>query len=265
MKFTLVVAAFAATVSAVTPPNYTQQPSGNPITTPGLGERVPVGQVFTISWQPTTQKPVSLMLLHGCPNNCKPIATLAEGIPNSGSLPWTPEDGLVDDDAYGLLIVVEGTGEYQYSTQFGVKNEGPKPQPPKSTKPAEKPTWVPQPSKPVTHIIDTASSTPVPSSGVVTLTTSVCPPSATTVPGVPQPTGSMPIPGTPQPTGSVPIPGTPQPTGGNPGPAPAPSGTTAPMPPPGSTNTPPPFNNGAGRVGAGLGAAFLVLAAAFAM
>ncbi|EFE41204.1 extracellular serine-threonine rich protein [Trichophyton verrucosum HKI 0517] len=255
MKVTLVVAALAAAVSAVTPPNYSLPPSGNPIGTPGLHEKVPVDKPYAITWQATTESHVSIMLLHGCPKNCNPVQTLAENIPNTGSLSWTPSSDLTGDDSYGLVIVVEGTGQYQYSTNFGIENHSPKPQPPKSTTPAEKPTWTPQPSKPVTHIVEASSSTPVPSGGVITLTTSICPPSATT----------STVPGVPQPTGSAPVPGTPHPTGGNPGPAPAPSGSGAPVPPPASTNTPPPFNNGAGRVGAGFGAALLVVAAAFAM
>ncbi|EFR03106.1 extracellular serine-threonine rich protein [Nannizzia gypsea CBS 118893] len=249
MQFTLVVAALAAVASAVTPPNYSQSPSGNPIFTPGSQELVPAGSPYTISWKPTTQRPVSVMLLHGCPKNCMPVATLAEGIPNTGSLPWTPSTSLVGDSAYGLLIVVEGTGEYQYSTNFGIKNDQPHNPPKHSSVPAEKPTWTRQPSAPATHIV-VSSTAPASTGGVITLTTSVCPPTSTAT-------------AAPYPTGGSSVPGTPQPTGGNP--APVPTGTGAPVPPPAATFTPPPFNNGAGRVGAGVGAALLVVAAAFAL
>lgn len=237
MKLSLVVAALAAVASAVTPANYANPPSGNPIYKPGLSERVPVGQPYTVTWDPTTQGPISILLLRGPSTNCVPIGTIAEGVPNTGSFTWTPSTDLEDDTSrYGIQIIVEGTGEYQYSTQFGIKNDGhQKPSKPSST--AEKPTWTRLPSAPATHIV-------VPSStgGVVTLTTSVCPPTGTAVPSAPFPTSSQPAPGTPQPTG-----------------------TGAPLPPPSATATPPPFNNGAGRLGAGLGAALFLVAAAFAM
>ncbi|KAK2875963.1 hypothetical protein FQN49_001484 [Arthroderma sp. PD_2] len=234
MKFTLIVAAFAAVVSAVTPPDITKPASGNTIFTPGLNEQVPAGKPFSITWKPTTHGKVSILLLRGPSTNVKPIATIADSIENTGSFTWTPSNTLENDVThYGIQIIVEGTGQYQYSTQFGVKNDAPIV--PKPSAPAT-PTWTGrQPTAPVTHIVDVPTSvggTAVPT-GVVTLTTSICPPTET---GVPQPTG------TGVPTGSLP-----------------------PPPPPGTTATTPPFNNGAGRVSAGVGAAVLAIAAAFAL
>lgn len=52
-----------------------------------------------------------------------PILTIADGIPNSGSYVWAvPSDLQPDTSYYGIELIVEGTGEYQYSPQCGVSN-----------------------------------------------------------------------------------------------------------------------------------------------
>ena len=52
-----------------------------------------------------------------------PIACITESIPNTGKFVWTPSTSLEPDVThYGLQIIVDGTGEYQYSTQFGISN-----------------------------------------------------------------------------------------------------------------------------------------------
>jgi len=54
-----------------------------------------------------------------------PIATLVEGLDNTGTFSWTPSLDLEDDVThYGLQLIVEATGQYQYSTQFGISNPG---------------------------------------------------------------------------------------------------------------------------------------------
>ncbi|KAJ5130329.1 uncharacterized protein N7515_006368 [Penicillium bovifimosum] len=123
MRFSIatVFTGLAALATAYTTPDYTKDPSGNAIVSPGLNEIVPEGKTYTIKWEPTTQGPVSLILLRGPSTNVKPLKTLAESIPNSGSFKWTPGTDLeADTTHYGLLLVVEGTGQYQYSTQFGI-------------------------------------------------------------------------------------------------------------------------------------------------
>jgi hypothetical protein len=116
------IAALAAFVSAVAP-NYSQSPSGNPISLPGLGEQVPVGKPYTITWQPTTPGTVSLTLVRGPSNNVTPLLNIAQSIPNTGSFVWTPPTTLQNDVThYGLLLVVDATGQYQYSVQFGISN-----------------------------------------------------------------------------------------------------------------------------------------------
>ncbi|GFF51648.1 uncharacterized serine-rich protein C1E8.05 [Aspergillus udagawae] len=118
-----VVSCLAALAMAATKPDYTQDPTGNAIVKPGLNEQVPAGKPYTIEWDPTTTGPISLVLLRGPSNNVVPIATLADNIPNSGSFSWTPSTSLEPDTThYGLMLVVEGTGQYQYSTQFGISN-----------------------------------------------------------------------------------------------------------------------------------------------
>jgi hypothetical protein len=53
-----------------------------------------------------------------------PIQTLAEGINNSGSFAWTPASSLeADSSRYGLQLIDDVTGQYQYSTQFGISKE----------------------------------------------------------------------------------------------------------------------------------------------
>ena len=121
---TALLSAMAVLASAYTQPDYNKPPSGNAITKPGLHDLVTAGKPYTIEWEPTTKGPISLVLLRGPSNNVQPIDTLADSIENSGHFDWTPSADLKPDTThYGLLLVVEGSGQYQYSTQFGVKNE----------------------------------------------------------------------------------------------------------------------------------------------
>ncbi|KAJ5678855.1 hypothetical protein N7462_007099 [Penicillium macrosclerotiorum] len=115
------VTVFAGLATAYTQPDYSQDPTGNPILTPGLNEQVPEGKPYTITWTPTAGDKVSLVLLRGPSTNVQPLETIVEDIDNSGSYTWTPSTSLTPDTThYGLLLVVEGTGQYQYSTQFGI-------------------------------------------------------------------------------------------------------------------------------------------------
>ncbi|KAI9376530.1 Ser-Thr-rich glycosyl-phosphatidyl-inositol-anchored membrane family-domain-containing protein [Aspergillus egyptiacus] len=128
MRFTTTTlfSTLLALAAAYTTPDYSQPPSGNAILKPGLGELVPVGKPYTITWEPTTEGQISLVLLRGPSTNVVPIETLAENIPNDGEYSWTPSAELEPDTSrYGLLLVVESEpnkGQYQYSTQFGIRN-----------------------------------------------------------------------------------------------------------------------------------------------
>jgi hypothetical protein len=125
--FTAGLAAFAPLVSAYTTPTG-DAPKGNPIAQPGLNTIVPVGSPFTISWDPTTQGTVSLILLKGPAENLQFVEAIAEMIPNSGSYSWKPENSLVASEGakgYGIQLIDDATGQYQYTTQFGISNDSP--------------------------------------------------------------------------------------------------------------------------------------------
>ena len=123
--FTAGLAALAPLVSAYTTPTGAG-PEGNPITRPGLNTIVPVGQPFTITWEPTTEGTVSLVLLKGPAENLIPVYAIAEKIENSGSYTWDPASTLEASEGakgYGIQLIDDKTGQYQYTTQFGISND----------------------------------------------------------------------------------------------------------------------------------------------
>lgn len=123
MRFTTatILSTLAAFAAAYTQPDYSEAPQGNPIAYPSLNEQVPEGTPFKIQWDPTLGDKVSLVLLRGPSTNVVPLETIVENIDNTGSYMWTPSTSLtVDTTHYGILLVVEGTGAYQWSTQFGI-------------------------------------------------------------------------------------------------------------------------------------------------
>jgi Ser-Thr-rich glycosyl-phosphatidyl-inositol-anchored membrane family len=69
---------------------------------------------------------VTLLLLRGPSANVVPILTIAETTPNTGSYVWSsvPTDLEPDTTGYGIQLIVEGSGAYQYSPQCGVQNDG---------------------------------------------------------------------------------------------------------------------------------------------
>ncbi|KAL8737520.1 MAG: hypothetical protein Q9181_001598 [Wetmoreana brouardii] len=97
--------------------------AGNPIHRP-LNEVVTAGTPFTITWTNTTAGPVSLELLRGPSTNVVPIGCIAENIPNTGAFVYTFPTSLTPDVThYGLRIIDDKTQEFQYSTQFGIRND----------------------------------------------------------------------------------------------------------------------------------------------
>lgn len=116
------VALFAGLAAAVHAP--VGEPLGNPISAPVV-EIVPACTAYTIKWTPTTPNTISIVLLRGPSTNVVPHgAPLAEGIANSGSFVWTPASSLeADTSRYGLQLIDDITGQYQYSTQFGISKE----------------------------------------------------------------------------------------------------------------------------------------------
>ncbi|KAL8719698.1 MAG: hypothetical protein Q9225_003330 [Loekoesia sp. 1 TL-2023] len=116
------LASLAAAQTCSTKP-VGDNPVGNPIHAP-LNQIVPAGTPFTITWTPTTTGTVSIVLLRGPSTNVQPIGCLADNIANTGTFVWTPSSNLeADVTHYGLQIIVSGTGQYQYSTQFGISND----------------------------------------------------------------------------------------------------------------------------------------------
>ncbi|KAK5134040.1 hypothetical protein LTR08_007045 [Meristemomyces frigidus] len=99
------------------------EPVGNPISLPGLNSVVPAGQAYTVTWQPTTAGTVTLVLLKGPSTNAIPQYAIVEKIPNSGSYSWTPSTDLAPGQTgYGIELIDDATGQYQYTTQFGISN-----------------------------------------------------------------------------------------------------------------------------------------------
>lgn len=118
------LACFAPLASAYTTPTGTE-PKGNPISQPGLNSIVDVNSDFVITWEPTTEGTVSLVLLKGPANNLVPVYAIAEEIENSGSYTWDPKKTLEPSGGakgYGIQLIDDKTGQYQYTTQFGISN-----------------------------------------------------------------------------------------------------------------------------------------------
>ncbi|PIA88725.1 hypothetical protein CB0940_07570 [Cercospora beticola] len=103
------------------------KPEGNPISQPGLNSVVPVGEGFTVTWEPTTEGTVTLLLLKGPSSNAVPQYPIVEKIENKGTYVWTPSTDLEPTEnaqGYGIQLIVDATGQYQYTTQFGISNPG---------------------------------------------------------------------------------------------------------------------------------------------
>lgn len=98
-------------------------PEGNPIALPGLNDVLPVGVPYTITWEPTTPGTVTLLLLKGPSENAVAQYAIAEGVNNVGTYVWVPEENLAPGQTgYGVQLIDDATGQYQYTTQFGIEN-----------------------------------------------------------------------------------------------------------------------------------------------
>ncbi|KIV93779.1 hypothetical protein PV10_04967 [Exophiala mesophila] len=102
-----------------------------PLLTPDLTSPVTQGETYKVTWDPedhdTDGVTVSLVLCHGPSSNCVPFDdAIVEGVPAARKFfDWTVPSDLAPgkqatDTGYGMLIIVDGTGEFQYSTQFSV-------------------------------------------------------------------------------------------------------------------------------------------------
>ncbi|RPB18435.1 hypothetical protein L211DRAFT_854131 [Terfezia boudieri ATCC MYA-4762] len=120
-----VLSAVAGIASAWTQP--VGSPTGNPIARPTLHEKVPVSKPYTITWKPTLhpEGTVTLLLVKGPSDNVVPQYAIVEKTPNNGHYTWTPDASLPDSsEGWGIQLIVDSTGEYQWSTQFGFSNSG---------------------------------------------------------------------------------------------------------------------------------------------
>lgn len=95
-----------------------------PLLTPDLTSPVTQGQTFTVTWDPqshpTDGVTVSLVLCHGPSTNCVTSSSaIVEGVPaGQKSYSWTVPCDLAagqqsTETGYGMLIIVDGSGEYQ--------------------------------------------------------------------------------------------------------------------------------------------------------
>jgi hypothetical protein len=239
MKFNLITVAAALVSVAAAWTTPVGEPKGNPITEPGAQTIVKAGEPFEIKWNPTTTGTVTLLLLRGPSTNVVPLYAIVEKTPNSGSYKWTPSTSLEDDVThYGIQLIDDATGQYQYTTQFGVSNKNPKPE---ESKPEES---KPEESKPSAPPV--ASDYPV-SSGMPTVTYSTRYETVTHCPCTAGSSGLPPYPGT---NTTVPTYGVPSVT-------------------PVATNTPPPIDEYHGNSASSMkvgGTVFAVAAAvAFAL
>ena len=128
MRSFLIAGGLVAAVQAFTPPTTA---TWGPLTKPDLSNPVTQGETFEITWDPeshpTDGVTVSLVLCRGPGSNCVTDSTaIVEAVPASAkSYSWAvpcdlPAGTQSTDTGYGMLIIVDGTGEFQYSTQFSV-------------------------------------------------------------------------------------------------------------------------------------------------
>ncbi|KAI5777951.1 hypothetical protein EDC01DRAFT_676063 [Geopyxis carbonaria] len=128
MKFSLFAGVAAALATMVAAQN---QLPGNAVYTPNLSAPATAGTPTQIKFDGTGLKTVSLILLKGPSINVLPIGTIASGIPvhdGDNFFSWIPGMDLenLPNEGYGIKLVDDATGNFQYSTQFGIKNDAPK-------------------------------------------------------------------------------------------------------------------------------------------
>jgi len=119
-----VLAIVAGTAAAVNGYTLTTQLTGNPVLTPNNngGAEPVLGQTYTITWDGTgLSNTVDLALCQGPGTACNVIANIAQ-TSNTNSYSWSVPCSLTattSNAGYGILLIDDATGMYQYSTQFG--------------------------------------------------------------------------------------------------------------------------------------------------
>lgn len=215
MKFSLFAGAAAALASMVAAQS---QLPGNAVYTPNLSAPATAGTPTQIKFDGTGLKTVSLILLKGPSTNVLPIGTIANGIAvhdGDNFFSWTPGTDLenLPTEGYGIKLVDDATGNFQYSTQFGIKNDAPKPEtsseaaPTSAVAPSSVPVYGDEPATvaPASDKPAEAAPTIVYSTEFETLTSCDC----TETPAAPIATGATASTGLPVPVVPTYAPGTP--------------------------------------------------------
>lgn len=130
MKSIIAAAGLAAVAQAFTQP--VQPPTYGALLTPDLNTPVTTGQTYQITWspkQPADGVTVSLVLCNGPSTNCVlQSSAIVEGVPAAqGSYSWNvpcslPAGVQNTDTGYGMLIIVDGTGEFQCKSSLQPQN-----------------------------------------------------------------------------------------------------------------------------------------------
>ena len=65
-----------------------------------------------------------MLLLRGPAENLEVLYPLIEGLENTGTFTWQVSKDLEPDNThYGIQLIDESNGQYQYTTQFGIRND----------------------------------------------------------------------------------------------------------------------------------------------
>lgn len=122
LRSILLSTGLVALASAFTPPNFNDQTFGA-LLQPDLSNPVTQGQTFQVTWDTSkaaTGETVSLVLCNGPGSNCVlQSSAIVEGLDaTSGAYSWAvpcalPVGTQNTDSGYGMLIIVDGTGQFQ--------------------------------------------------------------------------------------------------------------------------------------------------------
>jgi len=78
-----------------------------------------------ITWDPTSEGTVTIVLVHGDPQALERVEVIASGIPNSGAITWTPSTTLPKGDDYALQIIDDENPDVKpnYTPQFSIESD----------------------------------------------------------------------------------------------------------------------------------------------
>jgi len=105
-----------------------QQVDGtNPVSLPNSDNPVTVGKPFNVVYDGSGfGDKISILLWRGPGEALVFLKPIADSVENTGTFSWTPDSSLENDIThYGLQVISEASGQFQWSTQFGVINDAP--------------------------------------------------------------------------------------------------------------------------------------------